>query len=742
MKRLIILFAVAGFLFSCAKAEEKVALFELGTTEESLVLDAMDGEFSLGILSDGDFTAEVTAGQDWCSFLSEAPDGIVQGRGDMTIRLHKDLNRSILRKGEITLRRMGKTLCIPVYQKGILGEGISFSGHYLGVEADGGMAAAQIITLLDDALITFKVAYSGDQQGWISGIRKQNNYLLLQVSPNQTASVRSAAILALSPDGSEDKLIVNQKGNLSEPVPISVSQLKKLAQGPVTQLSGSYLLEGIVISDNKEGNGSYNVNQTPVLQDDTRTQRTVYLQDADASSGLMVSFISASDNILARYDAVSILLDGLVLKKEASPERYSLEGLSASSVLSSRSGNSHSVPLKEKTIAELTDADIYTLVTLKDCEIPFRKGPFVPVDLRYKSVLNKYAMPLRDKEGNGTYLLSNTGCAWERDGNPIPEGCGSVTGVIVHETLDSFEWDNESASRQIAAGTGQDYIHDVGEIGRYQIRPVSRQDIRLDPELEKGFSSILMEVRYYNASFSALVKNVMSNVIYSTYPPVANPVSDNAVKGTLRLVSGGKAQSISTWRDWSHLGPLENGLIANPSGGNGVFDFSGNSAHWYIYSLVPQSALIYMDNGSAWAASGWSMSKWWEAAFSTEGLTASNFPISVQFGAENSLGEGVGAPRYWNLEYSVDGSQWTLVSSYTVPDFPIVYKRKPWQCPGFKMFSFTLPKDERLLGKDKVFLRLIPADNRAGTEDSYDGGTIVSSQYSALNYFAIRYNKN
>ena len=743
MKRTSIIFGLclAGLLFSCNKVDEKVAVFELGTLEDKLILDAADGEFALNVISDGEFTARISSGSEWCRFVADAPAGVLTASGDVLMKLHKDLNRNIMREGEISLERMGKVVRVPIYQKGILSEGITFSGHYLGVDAVGGQAAALMITLFDIESLGIEVSYSGEQTGWISGVKKQNNYLMFEASPNQTAQVRTAEIIVTAPDRSSDRLIVNQKGSVSELQTVTVEQLKALSQGAETVLPGNLLLEGVVISDNLEGNGSFNVNHTPLLQDRERSSRCFYIQNADGTSGLMACFMSAKDNSLRRYDSATILLDGVVLKRESAPERYSLEGLSASSILSATAGNEFDLPANEKYINELTDADIYTLVTLKDCEIPFRKGPFVPVDLRYKSVLNKYAMPVRDINGDGLYLLSNTACAWERDGNGLPEGSGSIKGVIVHEEADNFEWDVDRASSAIAAGVGQDYIHDIGNIGNYQIRPVERKDIALSKDFEDGFSGLLMEVRYYNASFDAIVKNVASNVIYSTYPAVANPISDNSIKGNLRLVSGGKNVSISTWRDWSHLGPLENGLISNPSGGNGVYDYLGNSAHWNVYSLVPQSALIYMDNGSAWASGSWSTSKWWQADISTLGLDASNFPISVQFGASNSLGEGVGAPRYWKLEYSTDGSSYHTVTGYTVPDFPIVYKLKPWQCPGFKMFTFNLPEDSELLGKERVSIRLIPADNRAGTDESYDGGTIVSGQSSALNYFAVRYNK-
>ena len=49
--------------------------------------------------------------------------------------------------------------------------------------------------------------------------------------------------------------------------------------------------------------------------------------------------------------------------------------------------------------------------------------------------------------------------------------------------------------------------------------------------------------------------------------------------------------------------------------------------------------------------------------------------------------------------------------------------------------------DNGLLGKEEIRVRLIPASTKAGTMDSYDTGTVRSDGKSALNYFAIRYNK-
>ena len=105
------------------------------------------------------------------------------------------------------------------------------------------------------------------------------------------------------------------------------------------------------------------------------------------------------------------------------------------------------------------------------------------------------------------------------------------------------------------------------------------------------------------------------------------------------------------------------------------------------------------------------------------------------------MGRTVGAPRYWNMEYSVDGQKWTTAASYTVPDFPVISSRKPWQCPGPKYVSINLPEDTSLLDRNIVYVRMRPSSTQAGTTASYDGGTIVEGRETAMNYFAVRYNK-
>ena len=62
------------------------------------------------------------------------------------------------------------------------------------------------------------------------------------------------------------------------------------------------------------------------------------------------------------------------------------------------------------------------------------------------------------------------------------------------------------------------------------------------------------------------------------------------------------------------------------------------------------------------------------------------------------------------------------------------------QYAGPKYVTATFPSSADVWDKEKVYVRLRPSVDKAGEEESYDGGTIVSTRYSALNYFSVRYN--
>lgn len=735
MKRLICIFSAAICLIACDKRAELIVPQELGVKEGSVSLPCTAGSFDINVLSDGDFTLSLD-NSSWLSLDGDSRS--MTGSGDVTIRINYQMNRSVIRSAVVGLDRGNKHIEVPVSQAGVLTTGVEFESRSVTLPAQAGSHSVKVITLCQDSDLDFIVDYNGPE-GWISDFRKANNFLVFSVIENTEERLRSASLKLCSKTDPNafDVLQISQLPSGGSLVTVGFDKLADIAAG--TLEAEGLCLEGVIITDNSQGNGAPNANVSPSVQDNTLSGRTTYLQAADGSAGVMIVFDTEEDNFSRRYDAATFLLDGTTVEAFQNPTRYVIKGATAQNLISTKAGSSFDVVKKEKHISELTDEDIYTFVTLLDCEIPIRKGPFVPIDLRLKSVINRYPMVIRDIQGSTMHLMTNLTAAWQRDGKGLPQGSGSISGILVHETCDNFEWDVEAAREKAEAGLMEDYITDIGDIGPYQIRPVTREEIDLADDFEDGFSKLIMEIRYFCTKPENLVANVSGNTIYSTYPPVANPITDPTM-GKLEKVGGVQETTIDTYRDWTLLGPLVDGVIRDPSAGNGVYDFYGRSAQFTVSSYAQYGQLVETV-GSAWRDIRWSTTKYWQATFNTKELDASNLPLSVQFGVCGGLGEVVGGPRYWVAEYSSDGKTWKQIGSYTVPDFPIQSNRKAWQCPGYKYISFTLPYDQAMVGKDKVYVRMHPSENKAGTADSYDGGKIDVNLKSQLNYFAIRCNK-
>ena len=320
-------------------------------------------------------------------------------------------------------------------------------------------------------------------------------------------------------------------------------------------------------------------------------------------------------------------------------------------------------------------------------------------------------MTIMDRNGSTAYLLTNTTAAWARDGKGLPAGSSDISGIIVSETCDNFNWDSSlaAADRRL-----EDYVTGIGEIGRWQIRPQTKAEMAFDGA---SFCTVLAE--------------------WTCYADVVN-------KGGLTY-SASDIREIGPSQDWSQKGPL----ASSASG------------------IVPQS------DGPAWFGAYWFSgshsdpdleSYYWELEVSTSDLTPANAPLSVQIAAFNCVGADVGAPRYWFLKYSADGENWkTLRASsysgtdcvqntaiaedwtYTVPDYPKNGSYRQYHLPGAKNMSFTLPPEEDLWGREKILIRLMPAKDVSGYDGSrpisYDGSTIQNVRRAVLSYAAIRCNK-
>lgn len=753
MKRYMILVLLSLAALSCQDKLAQLDVVEFGAAlmdEDSMPLGYKAGEFDIRVVSDGDYTAEITEGAQWLHFEGGAQacsGSSSDSRHEQYVTVYYDANRTILRSGKIVLKRKHRKVEIEISQLGILSEDFSIDQQNLWIGAEGGFLSSKVLTLsgAEDVVIETEYVEEGHSQ-WISQTRMENNYLKFNVAENMSSKARHAVIVVSKKGTSlSGRIQVGQAAAGAEYEYVTLSELKAMIDTPGSiEIEENVVLKDIIVlNDNLEGNGAENKNITSIVQDLKVADRTLYVSDAAGTSGLRLDFNAGSELLIKRYDKIGLDLSGATLTWVEDPDRYVVSGLKAASVMSNEVGSAGDVTVRQKKMSELVPSDVYTLVELTDCEIPIRKGPYAGIDVRHYSLMNKYPMVIRDVEGSTMHMMVNTTCSWHRDGTAMPQGSGSITGIIVHEHCDNFEWDQAKADAMVSAGLGLDYVADLGHIGQYQIRPVSKNDIALDPDFENGFSKLVCEFAYSYSDVveQKLIPNYVDGVLFSTDGEVRSQM-------TLQLKSGDKReqQTISTKRDWSLLGPYKNGEISDISTGNGIYCY-GESAVWFNTSsqenLGRSQARIDKMCGSAWNATGWSVNKYWQVNISTKGLTAAeNAPMSIQLGAVNGYGDRVGGPRYWKMVYCTSESDaGTVIAEYTVPDFPQNGNRRLWHCPGHKYMSFNVPENIDIWDKDNVIIRMVPVNTKADNGDTYERGTIDANVDNAINYFAVRCNK-
>lgn len=785
-KTIIAAVVAAALACACIKDAEMVERIELGCAESSLEVSSEAGSHTFSILCSGDFEASIADDSPWLSFRG-ASSRSINCSGDSDVEVEFEANTGDERKAVLTLKSGRRSLELSLIQNAASQKTFYFPRHNMLIGFETGAHSIPFVCGVDPSTVSYSVTYEGTQKGWIeepvSGLIAGD--FVFAAKENLAAERRGAIVTLSAPDAvgrtMKAYLYVSQMASTEvETIPVTVADVRRFT---VDDLDGdglirkNYVLKARVVNDNREGNGAANRNVSIIQQDRTLSSRTVYLQSLEPDSsgqycGIQLQFSTVEDNSTERYDLLEINLKGLKFQSLGTPGgkipfHVVLSGAGVVNIISTASGTAADLPKIIRTMDSLSDDDIYTFVTIPEAEIPIRKGPFCPVDLRYTNIVNKYPMVLRDAAGNIMYLISNTFCNWARDGRGLPEGSGPVSGVIVHEGCDNFEW---NSAEVLTNPLLPDYVTDVGYIGKYQIRPILREEIGISSSLEDGLSELVAEWRYANSLYpDHITVNERNDTIRPTYPVSQDPLADPALKGYMTYKGG----TLAKGQDWTHLGPVVNGVITDLPGGNGVFDAQGRSIHWNPISYVSTTGLIQGQNCSSWHGGNWysgdpsnpKLDQYhWEIAFSTEGLDASRAPLSVNLGVSNAYGDDTGAPRYWTLAYSTDGSSWTEVNAssysseswrddtakgtdytYTIPDFPLIASKKQYNLPGNKYVSVNLPSSADIWGKEMVYVRLYPAKNLSGSNlsaaVSYDSAAITNNRRSCINYVGIRCKK-
>lgn len=717
---------------------------ELGSVQRTYTVTADRGAVQLPIYSNKAGTAVVSG--DASSWLAIADNGF---DGDKTLLAEYLSNDGFPRQGDILLVTDTRVDTVSIRQEGTE-ELFSFPEQSVIVLNGTGKTYIQSEVNVPLRKVDIEVRYiSGD--GWILQYGIGENGLWIETQDNEdAANVRSAQMVLSYTDGWGELrrsviLVTQARSDNNVGIPYTFQELRSLASTASVDLPDDVYIEGYVVSTTEYGQaGEVAVEEvSPGVVDYESNEVTVYLESLDGKYGFRLLTVDAEENTFVRNTRVGLLLGGAIITRTADvPVRYTISEVTSSMIVSSRDATGE-VPVKRMSIKDITDNDVYTYVTLEDCEIPMRKGPLTPVNEGYGALFSnnrssKYPMLIRDKEGGSMYMYTNYACPYRRDGSKLPYGSGTISGVIVHEYFRPF----------VDADNSNELY--CGNIGRYQIRHMSRDDIQLSDSFEDSFSGLITEFRYLRQPAAGQTTE-LPGAILATY---GNGEATHTYTGYRSILN---LRTTNFYSSYFYLGPCGNSYKKQYGSGAGIILEDGTD-----YLPVPEGREGAQNtDGKGWFTNdlylSWGNKYWWDNAngrgycwlfaFSTQGITSDR--VSMQFAMYNNS-QSLRSPRYWKAQYSLttsdtsaaSDSQWTDIGEFTVPDVVIWNSTVFGQSVGTKVFDFELPVE--ILGRDKVYIRLMPRSSAAAitTTDTYDGSTISNNVgCNTMDYFAVRYNK-
>jgi hypothetical protein len=783
---------------SCSLDETAdIKLVELGTPLENNIcfVEAAGGEYDVEVLSNGAYHVEFTE-NDWLTLSA------LQGNGDGRIKLTATPNKEFKRMTSFVLCSDVDTRRDTVYvkQKGDIEASLSMDNTSLVLPGAGGQSTAAIRTNIPFSYLESSVAYNEfDNVDWldlsklsISGEGASQTISISSAPNTDPVSIRSASLYLSFVDGWGDKvaleiLLMQKNSNEGLGVLKSFAEIRALYPNG-GEVEEDYILEGVVVSNTEGGNAGENEQISASAIDYSGSQKTVYFQSLDGNYGFSLLTETQEDNIFKQFNKVQILLKGTEIYLFDQPVKYyQIKGIRKNMVASNERASDNEIVVKEKHFKDITDEDIFTYVRLKDVEFPVRKGSICPINEGYSTAgksdrISKFPLLVRDINGDSFYMYTNTVCTYRNDGTRVPQGSGRIAGVIVHERFSRFEWKD-----------GMDLLDmendpELGNIGKYQIRHQTKGDIydNMAMDFKDNFSELLVEYRYWNPDVEKGVqKPTYGDNGWFTHTYQQKYTGTESKDYTEEQYR----QHMSAEVCFSYLGPI--GLAGSMFGSNTgnlnglgiVLDsskdrYNPEMSEWVgehngtMQWLAPSTSMadaeipLRVANAGNGAGKGWCSSdcycafrslKWWDfdsnrgyawmLNFSTKGIAKK---LSMQISVLNSS-QKFYSPRYWRAEWSeVDSmdptmdAQWHTIDEYTVPDISQWTGTLFSSVVGYKAINFDLP--EELLGKENVYIRLMPISVMCSSGGDYTDATITNDEEgdkhaSSIDYIAIRYNK-
>ena len=669
---LLILIMASCAMFSC-KGFHDAELVEvnelLPVAEDVVYVDAIGGEASLDFYATSKVTVQVLndcAG--WAEMTSPA-----EFQGDGTITVSFTRNRSYRRMVAVKLVLEDKGLADTLYfkQNGLTPQ-LSCDAPYSVV--DGSKDSKVEMTLntnINRSDLNIDIKYLDGASDWIEGLAFSGDIawdtddFAFVTKASDIESASRAIVRVWFADGwGEDISVVlyltrtARNGIIGTPV-----TLADIRNSEMTFESGDYI-EGYVISDYRSYNMAENVNTAHSTLDNTVSSKTAYVSTLDGAYGARLIFADAKDNILKPGMKVTFSLDGVSLVKKENPESYTFSGIKTENLLQVEQG--YPVAPKVKSISELTAADIYTYVTLTDVEFVNKSGAYTNIH-EGNAFFDGWGSLLVDAEGSSIFAPINRDCNWRRTGTGVPQGSGTVTGVVVSEDLKRF-----------------------ANAGDWQIRVID----------ETGFDM----TQTANLTDFAVWKG-KSNEKYTITASVP------ADLGTATLKTELKASDISISTEDQAIRAVAT-FAGKTRANNGMLNSTGLG-----YQVKLQGWYNFDENDQIASTNGLKMT------FSTKGQTGKMIAY-ISFLAWGTNGFYRVAPAHWELQYSVDGGEYTIVSpsvKAAVPsDFVHLrpgpsgedyhngrkYFPSTYMAQGFCDVVYVLPD---VMDKDNVTVRFAPS---------------------------------
>lgn len=730
----IIIVAVAALAVSCSIDDAQyVSADELGAVNSEYFVPKERGSVQIQLYANKSGDVQILKGEDWVRMPISHFDG------DASLTAEYSDNPGFPRRAVLLFSTATRKDTVSIFQNG-LEEVFDFPQTSAVLYNGQGELDLKANLNVPIEKVDVQVRYL-DGDLWITSAEITQDRLCLKALDNEGNQIRRAQIHVSYQDGWDELrtcvITINQANKDNKiGTPYSFEELRSIATTVPEDTPTDAYIEGYIVSDLVNGQaGELRIEEMGVI-DTESNNTTAYFESIDGKYGFKLQTLSAEDNIFHRNMRVGFILDGAkISKSENFPTRYTISEVSVSMIMTAFD---EKAPVKEKRIKELTDDDIYTCVTLTDCEIPMRKGPLTPIHEGYTPVFNikrysKYPMLIRCIDGGSMYMITNYTCPYRRDGSRLPYGSGNITGVIVHEDFPSFD-----------PSTG-------GFIGNYQIRHFYREDIDLAMDMEDSFSALAVEFRYLNIPSAGHTTELPKAMIAS----YGDGELTHSYSSYTSSATGLRFTNFSA--SYFYLGPCGKPYAGTYSNGAGIILEDGTD-----YLPVPAgkegsqnsegkgdfSPTVYLSWGNKyWWNSSEGHGYAWIVKFSTLGISTDH--LSMQFAMYNNS-QKLRSPRYWKAQYSFttydcsasSDEQWTDIGTFVVPDVVIYDYTLLTQSTGTKVFDFELPLE--LLDREKVYIRLLPINNKACAleSDVHDGSTIANnSGYNTMDYFAIRYNK-